>query len=398
MKPLRIAVIGAGAYESSRSRAYQATITKLTDLYTLCAICDRNAEACRAAAEVYGIPAQYTDVEEMLHAEKPDVVFCLTPTDSLNVMAMTVAQHKINVITEIPIAISLPIADAITQTARKNGVKYEIAENVWLWPHERLKQKIVQSGLLGKIRHARLWYASGSYHGFNAIRMILGCEPVRVLGYADEVPTQPYTGYGGEAMTSRWWESGMIEFPEGLICLYEMPPPGARGSHWEIEGTAGYLSGDELVLYKDGEQERYQIEDVHTEIDGERVLDHVRVDTSPPIVWSNPFAKYKVSAADDVAKASILQSMYCAVTENIEPVYGPTNARRDLELWVAVRESAHRGNVWVDLPITEMTALERQLHEAYTQKYGADPTSGIETLKNAPFDRSSVVWAVAGWL
>ena len=102
MNLLRIAVIGAGAYETSRSRGYQAVIKQLTDLYTFCAICDRNAEACRAAAETYDIPAQYTDVEEMLQSEKPDVVFCLTPTDSLNVMAMTVAKHRINVITEIP--------------------------------------------------------------------------------------------------------------------------------------------------------------------------------------------------------------------------------------------------------------------------------------------------------
>ena len=47
MNPLRIAVIGAGAYETSRSRTYQAVIKQLTDLYILCAICDRNVEACR---------------------------------------------------------------------------------------------------------------------------------------------------------------------------------------------------------------------------------------------------------------------------------------------------------------------------------------------------------------
>ena len=396
MNPLRIAVIGAGAYETSRSRAYQAVIKKLTDLYTFCAICDKNTEACRAAAETYDIPAQYTDVEDMLQSEKPDVVFCLTPTDSLNVMVMTVAKHRINVITEIPIAVSLPIADAITETCQQNGVKYEIAENVWHWPHEQLKQKIVRAGLLGKIRHARLWYASGSYHGINAIRMILGCEPIRALGYAGEVPTQPYTGYGDEAMRTRWWESGIIEFPGGITCLYEMPPPGARGNHWEIEGTEGHLSGDQLTLYNDGGS--YQIEDVYTEVDGEQVLDHVRIETFPPIVWSNPFTKYKISASDDVAKASILHSMYRAVTEDIEPAYGPVNARRDLELWIAIRESARRGSAWITLPIQEMTGLERQIHEVYEHKYGGHPISGVEALKDAPFGRSSVIWTVAGWL
>ena len=94
MNPLRIAVIGAGAYEISRSHAYQAIITKLTDLYTFCAICDRNSQARRTAAETYHIPAQYADVENMLQTEKPDVVFCLTPTDSLNVMAMNAAPQS----------------------------------------------------------------------------------------------------------------------------------------------------------------------------------------------------------------------------------------------------------------------------------------------------------------
>jgi predicted dehydrogenase len=199
-------------------------------------------------------------------------------------------------------------------------------------------------------------------------------------------------------MTTRWWESGIIEFPDGITCLYEMPPPGARSNHWDIEGTDGYLSGDQLVLYGGNDRSRYQIQEVYTEIDGERVLSEVRVDTSPPIIWSNPFAKYKVSGADDIAKASILQSMYRAVTEGIEPAYGAANARRDLELWVAIRESAYRGNVWVDLPLREMTELEGRIHEAYTRKYGADPVSGIDALKDAPFDRASVIWTVAGWL
>ena len=84
-----------------------------------------------------------------------------------------------------------------------------------------------------------------------------------------------------------------------------MPPPGARGNHWEIEGTEGHLSGDQLTLYNDGGS--YQIEDVYTEVDGEQVLDHVRIETSPPDRDGRiPFAKYKISASDDVAKASIL--------------------------------------------------------------------------------------------
>jgi predicted dehydrogenase len=407
MNPLRIAVIGAGAYETSRSRTYQAVIKKLTDLYTFCAICDRNTEACRAAAETYDIPAQYTDVEEMLRSEKPDVVFCLTPTDSLNVMAVMVAKHQINVITEIPIAVSLPIADAITETCRQNGVKYEIAENVWHWPHEQLKQKIVRAGTLGKIRHARLWYASGSYHGFNGVRKALGLDPRRVLGYAQELQVPPYATYGGGRQTTRWWESAVVEHEGNVTCLYEMPPSGARGSHWDIEGTGGYLSGngttaDELVLYRDGKAARYPFVDVHEQAGDRQVLTAVRVDTDPPVVWENPFAGHGIggglSAHDDVAKASILTSLHRAVTEGRAPEYGAGEARRDLEVWIGARESALQGSRWLELPLVEQTELERRLHEQYVATYGGDPTTDAARLLDRSFGREGVFWTVAGWL
>jgi len=392
MKTLRIAVIGAGP----RAQAYMSAITKLRDFYTFCAICDKYEERRKDAGEKFGVNALYEDVEEMLVAEKPDVTFCLAPTDSMNVMALTVASHKVNVITEIPIAIARPIADAIIQECKNNGVKYEIAENVWRWPQEQLKRKIVESGVLGDIKHTRLWYTSGSYHGFNAVRMILASEARRVLGYTGEFSVPPYTSYGGEQMDKEMWESGIIEFENGVVCLYESPSKGPRGSLWEIEGTHGYISGNELMLYDSGQ--RYEIQFVNTEIDGEQVLDSVRVDTAPPIVWTNPFKEYKISEMDEVAKASILYSMYRAVTEDIEPEYGAINALSDLELCIAVRESALRGNVWIDMPIQGLTELERQIMTEYERRYGYHPVEGVSELLNTTFDRSSVIWKVAGWL
>jgi hypothetical protein len=143
---------------------------------------------------------------------------------------------------------------------------------------------------------------------------------------------------------------------------------------------------------------RYPIQFINTEIDGEQVLDCVRVDTDPPIVWDNQFKKYKVSETDEIAKASILYSMYRAVTEDIEPEYGAANARADLELWIALRESARLGNVWVDLPIQKLTELESRIMTEYKRRYGHDPIEGVSALLNATFDRLSVIWTVAGWL
>ena len=403
MRILRIAVVGVGAYETSRARAYLAAIKKLADRYLLCALSDYSQQSLYAAGGRFGVKALYTDVEEMISEEEPDVVFVLVPTDGQSVMALTAARHKCHILTEIPYAITLPVGDAVAEACLENRVKWEVAENVWLWPHERLKREIVKAGFLGKITHARLWYTSGSYHGFNAVHMILRREAKRVLGYAQLVEAPPYTSYGGTKEETSWWESGIIEFEGGVVCLYEKPPwPGVRRSHWEIEGTQGYLTGngvkDDLVLYKDGGQIRYPFQDLYEEIDGEQVLAGVRVDTEPPIIWQNPFKQYRFSQFDDVAKASILCSLHRAVTENAEPEYGAANARRDMEIWIVIRESAQRGNIWVSLPLNGMTGLERRVHEVYISRYGHDPIKETASLLKTPFNRLSVMWTLAGFL
>ncbi len=399
MSTLRLAVVGVGAYASSRARGYLTTIVKLTDLYTLCAICDHSEASLQAAGDLLGVKARYTDFEVMLWEEKPDVVFVLVPTDGQTVLALTAVSHGCHIITEIPYALTLSLGDAITEACREKGVVWEVAENVWQWPQEGLKQKIVREGLLGKITHARLWYAAGSYHGINGIRMILGREARRAMGYAQAVDVPPYENYGDQPETTRWWESGTIEFEGDVTCLYEMPPsPGARSSHWEVEGMEGYLSDSELVLYQDGKRASYPFRDIYEEIDGERVLAAVKVDTDPPVVWENPFKQQKVSEKDDVAKAAILNSLHRAVTAGVEPEYGAANARRDMELWIAMRESGERGSVWLDLPLGETTALERRIRAEYVHRYGGDPVADRAALLDAPFNRLSVMWTVAGWL
>jgi predicted dehydrogenase len=200
-----------------------------------------------------------------------------------------------------------------------------------------------------------------------------------------------------------WWESGIIEFEGGITCLYEKPPMGGpHGSHWEVEGTKGFVSGngmrDELVLYKDGERLRYEFENVYEQIDGEQILASVIVKTEKPIIWQNPFKHYKISDFDDVAKASILSSIHRAVSENTEPEYGSSNARRDMEIWLAIRESAMNESKWVDLPLKGITDLEKRIHEEYIISYGHDPIKETSDLLHVQFNRLSIMWNIAGFL
>ena len=402
MERLRIAVIGLGAGPGSRARHFLATIARLTDHYELTAVCDRSAEVLAEIAALYPSPARFRRQADLFAAEKPDVVLSLAPKDSHVVMALTAARHGAHVITEVPIALTRRYAGAIEDACRQSGVLWETAEQVWLWPVERMKRMVIEAGLLGELTHARLRYLTGQYHGFSGVRALLGADATEVLGYCGEVKTEPYTAYGGEPESTVQWDHGLVKFASGVVCLFEKPPrifPSARHAFpvgWDVEGTRGHVSGNRLTLYRDGRTT--EITEHYREAGGERVLDSMRVELDRTLVWENPFIRYGIGDPDDVAKASILVGLHRAITEGGTPPYGARNGLRDWEICLAVRESARLGNRWVSLPLDGPTELEQRIEAEFERRYGHDPIEETEALLDAPFSRSATLWPVAHWL
>lgn len=388
MSALKIAVVGTGG----RAQTHLSTIKKLHDLYTLCAVCDADPKRAKENGAKWGVTS-YTDVRSLLDAEAPDVVFIVVPPDAHHVIATLSARAGAHVITETPIATTLGMADLMIEACIQHGVRLEVSENVWRWPRERLKRLIVDAGLIGDVTHARLWYASGSYHGFNAVRTLIRSEATRVLGYGGEVAVPAYTDHAGKQVTGQDWESGVIEFESGATCLYEFPPRGHRNNLWEIEGTAGQLVGREVYLYDGDNRVTHRIEDIVGEVDGQPTLDAVSLDAPndgrPALGWSNPFRQYGMRDMDDISRAQILGGMHDAVTAGGEPEYGAQNGRRDQELCIGVRESAMRDSGWVDVPLAGALLHEDRQHEEFRARYGHDP-SEVDALANVMFPRTGV--------
>lgn len=374
MKQLKIAVVGTGG----RSRAHLTTIPKLESIYQLVGVCDIDKDRATETAQRMSVSG-YTDIETLIEMESPDVILITVGPDGHHVITAVAASRGVHVITETPISTTLPCADRMIDAAAQYDVKLEVAENVWRWPHERLKRKIVDTGLIGEITHAHLWYTSGSYHGINAIRTLVQSTPVRVIGHAKEI--------GGSS-----WEIGVVEFENGVSLVYELPIR-RRGNYWEIDGTKGSIVGNELLLYREAGTETYPIQTVTTEVDGVEVVDHARVDTDPPVIWENPLKAFGLADADDVARAAELHSIYRAIVEGVEPEYGAVNGRTDQEILIAIRESARNGGQPIDLPLTEITGHEENLHREYRERYGVDPFDPIEKQKSLLFPQRGVVWA-----
>ena len=169
----------------------------------------------------------YTDLEAMLDKEKPDVGLITVQPEIHHAVARVLAEKKVHILTETPIALTVPCADAMIQATAENGVFLEVSENVRRWPHERVKRKIVERGLIGEVRAFYLSYTSGSYHGVSAVRAILGTEARGVTG---EFPDR-------EEIRER----GMIEWSGGIRgnirIQYEAEE--LLGDYWDRGGHSG---------------------------------------------------------------------------------------------------------------------------------------------------------------
>src|SRR5215218_5551772 len=112
-----VAVLGVG----NRAQDHLGTITKLTGLCRLVGICDVDPARAAEIGARYGVPG-FTDLDRMLTEAQPQLI------------------------SVTPIATTLPLADAMIASAKQHGIKLEVSENVWRWPNERLKRKIIEAG------------------------------------------------------------------------------------------------------------------------------------------------------------------------------------------------------------------------------------------------------------
>jgi len=396
VKALRIAIVGAG---TGRGQLWLSTLKKLSELsdfYDFCALCEVIEERAKENAERWNVHG-YTTLHDMLETEKPDVLLNAVSSDSNVMAAGMAAKYGAHLITEIPIAPTLGMADHMVRTMEQAGLKMEITEQVHLWAREQLKRKIIDAGLIGDITHARLWYTNkADYHGLNGMRMLVRSPIRRVLGFTGKVPIPPFTGYEGILNTHDVWDAAAIEFENGVVCIYEAPPRAQMSARWDIEGSLGQLVGNDLYIGSTADSTHYAFEEEYTTVDGVKVLDHLRVDTDPPVIFENPYKAYHAEDGDETARMQLLLGLHRAITQGGEPDYGAANARIDLEIQFALRESARRGNIWMDLPLTEPTELEREIEADFLKLYGHAPDDP-EALATVPYPRNNVRYRVAGW-
>ncbi len=162
MKTLKLGLIGCGRISKNHFEAVQQIPEA-----EFCAVADIDRSRAEHAAEFYKIPGVYTDYIEMLETEKLDAVSICTPSGMHPQMGIDVANHKINVITEKPMAINIAAADALIKACDKNKVHLFVVKQNRLNNTMQLLKRAMDKDRFGKIYIAQsnvFWQRPQSYY------------------------------------------------------------------------------------------------------------------------------------------------------------------------------------------------------------------------------------------
>ena len=149
----KVAIISCGMItNNAHIPAYKA----FPDKYEIVAVCDVVEAAAKSTAETHNIPNYYTDAEEMLKVEKPDVVSVCVPNLLHKKFTMLALSYGANVLCEKPLAFAYKDAKEMYDYAKAQGKKLMACQSIRFLPERLAAFDMVQKGEIGDIYYAEL--------------------------------------------------------------------------------------------------------------------------------------------------------------------------------------------------------------------------------------------------
>ncbi len=139
---LKVALVGVGGISTAHINAW-----KRIEGAELVAICDIRPEQM----EKYPEQRRYTDFDQMLKNEKIDILDICLPTYLHTEFAIKALNKKINVLCEKPISLKKGDVNKIYTAAKKNNVKFMVAQVLRFWPEYSVIKKVFDEGTYGKL-------------------------------------------------------------------------------------------------------------------------------------------------------------------------------------------------------------------------------------------------------
>lgn len=107
-------------------------------------------------ARRFGIPEAYTDLDEMLSKEEPDIVDVCTPPHTHAQLCVRAMEDGAHVLVEKPMALTVRECDEMIGASEKNRVKLSVVHNQRFYRPFLKAREMVENGLIGNILGMRI--------------------------------------------------------------------------------------------------------------------------------------------------------------------------------------------------------------------------------------------------
>lgn len=244
---IKVALVGAGRWGYQHARAFAAR-----EDVDLCAVAGRTAERTRARAEQFGI-RWYLRIDEMLTAEKPDLVSLSLPNMGHYVPTLQVIRAGYPLLVEKPLVFDLTEAESLLREADARDLFFAINFNHRYAKPVTMAKQALDDGRAGKLVFAT-WRFGGEggrgghphanlietqCHGFDMLEHL--CGPIASI--QAEMTDMTGKGYGTMALSLKFANGAVGSLVGSYDSSYAYP-----GTHRvEINGTDGRILIDDTV-------------------------------------------------------------------------------------------------------------------------------------------------------
>lgn len=304
-------------------------ITGLVDL-------DRSAAERRKAEFALTDAAIGTDLEAMLTAAKPDLLFDVALPSTRRDVVLTGLRHSCHVLTEKPMAASMEEAREIVSAAMAARRIHAVVQNRRFIAGVRRIRRLIETGALGELTALHADFFIGAHfggfreqmhnvllldmaiHTLDAARFMANADPLAVY-CVESNPKGSWYAHGAVA-------NAIFEMGDGVLFTYRgsWVAEGARTSwesEWRVVGTRGTLLWDGADRF-----------DAHVVSGGDGFL--------------RPVAEVEVLPAPDEAQthghASVISDFLDAIDEGRQPETAGEDNIKSLAMVFGAIESARR--------------------------------------------------------
>ena len=301
-------------------------------------VCDIRPEALSDFKELWGDiwpdVRCYTDYRELLEREQPDIVSVVTPDHLHADITIEAARGSARaVLCEKPIATTLADADRMIEVTAREGVLLSV-EHTRRWSHEfHLVRQLIRSGSLGSLHNivANLYgpramlFRNGT-HMVDTICFFAESDPEWLTAVLEPGFEEygEYLGDGGHDPASEPAGHAFIQFANGVRAYYNSAKSNFTGMQFEL-----------------------LLDDARIEVSDRRT---VVITSSGHLDWSYQDLVSDGSFAMEYQAGAVAELVHALDHGGMLESPG-TEARKSLEILLAILRSHVEGNVKVTMPL-----------------------------------------------